>query len=65
MGSARKHPAPEGALRYFRVGVSRSLVIHFRKHPAPEGALRRDGELFAGGPGVRQKAPRTTRCIKT
>ena len=37
--SARKHPAPEGALRHTgkSLGVSNLLV---RKHPAPEGALR-------------------------
>ena len=59
----RKHPAPEGALIHsvaWGPGAPRSV----RKHPAPEGALRPDFKSATYAIS-HQKAPSTTRCIKT
>ena len=61
----RKHPAPEGALRLHQKFCHFFFSGLVRKHPAPEGALR-----HVPGPVVvdlreGQKAPSTTRCIKT
>ena len=61
--SVRKHPAPEGALRHPSNRDKREVKC-VRKHPAPEGALRQaKGRLLPLD--ERQKAPSTTRCIKT
>ena len=60
----RKHPAPEGALRH-GLGLRNSPVVHVRKHPAPEGALRLKTLTERLNPWAGQKAPSTTRCIKT
>ena len=60
----RKHPAPEGALRRSH-GVLLGLRVGVRKHPAPEGALRLNRMLLQVVTLNSQKAPSTTRCIKT
>ena len=62
--SVRKHPAPEGALRRKRDRTGQQ-PCSVRKHPAPEGALRPLPPCPQGRCTRRQKAPSTTRCIKT
>ena len=60
---ARKHLAPEGALRLTR-STRRSRRVRVRKHLAPEGALRLGVDGHVVLLAWCQKAPRTRRCIK-
>ena len=60
----RKHPAPQGALRHLTV-KERHVGLVVRKHPAPQGALRRHQSSSPSCSSRCQKAPSTTRCIKT
>ena len=62
--TVRKHLAPEGALR--RKNMTPPFPrVHARKHPAPQGTLRLHPETCRDASQVSQKAPNTTRCIKT
>ena len=61
----RKHPAPEGALRPSARLILVILPLLVRKHPAPQGALRPWNDRPMRFSFFGQKAPSTTRCIKT
>ena len=61
----RKHPAPQGALRPDAGGRLLHRGDRVRKHPAPQGALRQVRNHTMVSEDLGQKAPSTTRCIKT